>query len=72
MTVDCLPPAMCDCSSQTILLFISRFQVPLQFFSQAMAAYSCYIVSATQNRIAISDTAGKLPSLSMQYLMQLA
>ena len=31
-----------------------------------------YIVSATPNRIAISDTAGKLPSLSMQYLMQLA
>ena len=40
MTVDCLAQ-LCVTARLRLIVLFRRFQVPLQFFSQAMAAYSC-------------------------------
>ena len=45
MTVDCLAQLCVTARLRFISLF-RRFQIPPQFVSQAMAAYSCYFNEA--------------------------
>ena len=66
MTVDCLAQ-LCVTARLRLILLFRRFQVPLQFVSQAMAAYSCLCFCYTAE-VAHYSSGNKYCLASVQHL----